>query len=274
MKKFKTYMIFLLTVLMIVTSFVEAFASNVSDEKKTEHEKKEKAKKVATVNLKKQGIAEKINKEISKYNAEYRNKMLTDSQIQKMAISKMTVNTAIKDIKTNSVNPLLSSSSLDLGDKSPKGTNNISFENFDTGDIILVHDGFCIYGYYRHAGIFDSSRYNGSLDDRCFISAEWTPGVVLETPNLYRGYDEAVGLWVPSVSFNQKNSIISYLSQQLGKSYNILSSKSNRNEWYCSKLPWAGYYDKGVDIDGDGGYWVKPVDIYNSDKTSLFAHGE
>ncbi|MDI6605386.1 MAG: hypothetical protein QME35_09665 [Thermoanaerobacteraceae bacterium] len=272
MKKFKFYLMFLLVALMINTSFVQVFANNTNDVKVLEYSVKEKAKKEASVNLIKQGIVEKINKEISKYNAEYKSKILTDSEIQKMAILKTTKNEDVKYLSVNSVKPLLSSLSLDLGDKNPQGTNNISFDNFDTGDIILVHDGFCPYGYYRHAGIFDSSRYRG-LDSRCFISTEWTPGVVLETPKLYRNYDEAVGLWIPLVSYTKKINIISYLSQQLGKPYNILSSKSNRNEWYCSKLPWAGYYDKGLDIDGDGGYWVKPVDIYNSNKTSPFAYG-
>lgn len=55
-----------------------------------------------------------------------------------------------------------------------KGSNNISYSAFGDGDIILVHDGSCPWGYYRHGGTYDE-------DLGQFISAQVGDGVLYES---------------------------------------------------------------------------------------------
>ncbi len=64
--------------------------------------------------------------------------------------------------------------------------------------------------------------------------------------------------------------MMSYLRNQLGEPY-MPTAKSNRDSWYCTKLPWAGCNDYyGVDIDDNGGFMCWPDDIYNSNSVSIF----
>lgn len=158
-------------------------------------------------------------------------------------------------------------------DPDPSGTNDVSFANCDYGDIALLHDGWVAWGYFRHAGLFDADFYTG-LYSACFWSAQKDTGVLLETPDQYHHYDECGLLWVPSSTADQRYQTTWYCYYQYGEPYNILSSKSDESSWYCSKLAWRAYYVKAwLDLDADGGYWVKPDDIWNSSLTSCFAYG-
>ncbi len=163
------------------------------------------------------------------------------------------------------------------GFKDPTGTNNISFSSFDYGDILLVHDGWVLWGYYRHAGMWDSDFYSGSIHDTCIWEANTTPSsdVHLTTPDKFRHYDEAVGLWVPSTSSNERYNTTWFAYNQYGESYNALSIKSNYNEWYCSKLVWAAYKEEAsIDLDVDGGYSVLPDDIYEDSQAYVFVSAD
>jgi hypothetical protein len=121
------------------------------------------------------------------------------------------------------------------------GYNNISFGAFDNGDIVVV---------------LGTSK-NGVQRESCVK---------------YRTYPEAYGLWVPGVDWLGA-SVRDYCRRQLGEPYNVMSSKSDETQWYCSKLAWAGWYRiASRDIDADGGYWVWPVDLVNSRWTSVLGH--
>lgn len=149
------------------------------------------------------------------------------------------------------------------------GTNSLSFSLFENGDMVVV--GGTATG---HAGEWDDAYFNGSLYDNCVWSANTTPvdGVQREEPRKYRMYDYAYGIWVPSLSLTKRTAARSYCRAQAGEPYNITSSKSNQSAWYCSKLAWASYrYTAGVDLDGDGGVWVWPIDLVNDSQTSVFA---
>lgn len=152
-------------------------------------------------------------------------------------------------------------------------TNCESFHHFRShfsGDIIVVTGSLT-----GHAGEFDWSRYY-DLDSYCIWSANTQPvnGVQLEQPVKYRNYDEAWGLWVPGASYNQRLKARDYCAAQDGEPYDILSSKSNQDSWYCSKLVWASYYytSAGIDLDGDGGAWVKPEDLIIDTDTAMFEY--
>jgi hypothetical protein len=148
------------------------------------------------------------------------------------------------------------------------GYNNITFNSFDNGDIVVV-----LGTATGHAGVFDRAFYS-SLNSYAVLSANTSPrkGVQREMCSKYRTYPEAYGLWVPGADWFG-TSVRDFCRRQLGKPYNIMASKSDDSQWYCSKLAWAGWYRiTSRDLDADGGYWVWPVDLVNSRWTAVLGH--
>lgn len=151
------------------------------------------------------------------------------------------------------------------------GSNDISFNNFDSGDIIVVTGTLT-----GHAGEFDF-RYYDNLYSFCIWSANIEPvnGVQLEQPTKYRNYDEAYGLWVPSAPYSLRLDARDYCVNQIGEPYDLTTLKTSEDRWYCSKLAWASYWHvTGLDLDGDLGLYVWPIDLVNDADTSLFAYGD
>lgn len=152
------------------------------------------------------------------------------------------------------------------------GSNDIKFGLFDDGDMLCVFPGSTFTG---HAGIWKDSLYV-SPSSRCVWSANTSPvnGVQREAAQKYNGYDCAYGLWVPTkVAYGR--AAVDWCAAQLGEPYDIMSPKTDYSSWYCSKLAWAGWKVKaGVDLDADGGYWVKPADLVNDSQTSTFAYAD
>lgn len=152
------------------------------------------------------------------------------------------------------------------------GSNTLSFANFDDGDMIVTQGTLT-----GHSGEWDEYYYNGSTYDNCVWSANTSPvnGVQREEPRKYRGFDEAYGIWVPSVSGTKRVAARNYCRAQKGEPYNIASLKSDQTRWYCSKLCWSSYkYTSSIDLDGNGGAYVWPIDLVNDGQTSLFAYSD
>lgn len=152
---------------------------------------------------------------------------------------------------------------------------NINWNVWGYGDIILGNgpssgsSSSVPYGYYRHGATYDD--YYGN-----FISAMPNKGVYRESKRFWEtNYKEVVGYWVPDASLDQREKVISYLRQQMGEPYDWSSSKTNYDEWYCTKLPYVGYKIKAsIDIDSNGGYWVTPDNIADDGQTYLFMRSE
>lgn len=152
------------------------------------------------------------------------------------------------------------------------GTNTIAFGSFDDGDILCAFPGTTFTG---HTGIWKDGLHV-SDSSYCVWSANTTPanGVQRERASRYRGYDYCYGVWVPSKAAHGL-SVVNWCAAQAGEPYDISSSKTDYSRWYCSKLPWAGWKVKtAVDLDADGGYWVKPADLVNDTQTSTFAYSD
>jgi cell wall-associated NlpC family hydrolase len=150
------------------------------------------------------------------------------------------------------------------------GTNNMSFANFDSGDIVVVLDPTSLTG---HAGIFDR-RFYSDVRSYAVLSANVAPldGVQREQCLKYRTYDRAYALWVPSQA-NHGAAARDYAYRQMGKPYSVLAAKTDLRSFYCSKLAWVAWRNtSGVDLDADGGFWVWPVDLVNSRYTSVFGY--
>jgi len=149
------------------------------------------------------------------------------------------------------------------------GGNLLPITGFKDGDIITGFNAWSV----GHTGILDATR-GITLSSACVWSAvKESPGCVgLEKPIKYRGYDWAAGLWVPRALASQRTSARRFCSAQLGERYNLFSAKSDHTQWYCSKLPWAGYATRASrDLDANGGYWVTPADVYNDADVKVFA---
>jgi len=152
------------------------------------------------------------------------------------------------------------------------GHNNLSFTAFDTGDMVCGFPGGFLVG---HAGIFNDALHSSDYP-RCVWSANKVPDnkVQLETPVSFRNYDYAFGIWVPS-KVGYGPTVVSWCAAQAGEPYDVNSSKTDYSRWYCSKLPWVGWKVRtGIDLDADGGFWVKPADLVNDSQTSTFAYGQ
>ncbi|MDO8914623.1 MAG: hypothetical protein Q7W16_00875 [Coriobacteriia bacterium] len=148
------------------------------------------------------------------------------------------------------------------------GYNSMSFSYFDSGDMVVV-----LGTSTGHAGVFDRARYV-SLNSYAVLSANTTPknGVQYETCVKYRRYDEAYGLWVPARD-SYGSAVRYYCRSKLNKPYDIMGAKTDETSFYCSKLAWLGWYRcSGLDLDGDGGYWVWPIDLVNASATYAFGH--
>lgn len=154
-------------------------------------------------------------------------------------------------------------------------TNNLSFENFTIGDIVVATSpGFHVQGAIRHAALFDSRRYHGNEDDKCLLTAEPDRGVIYESIKFYHeNFGEAWGLYVPDTTLDQRIAIVNELTKHLGEPYRWNAHKKRQQEWYCSMVPWKGYYMiAGIDLDYNGGHWVLPIDILMSKHTAIFEY--
>lgn len=150
------------------------------------------------------------------------------------------------------------------------GHNTIPFSQFDDGDMVVV-----LGTLLGHAGCWSDALYSPAqgLYSYCVWSANIKPvnGVQLERPIQYHGYDRAYGLWVPSRP-DAGSGVIAFCARHRGEPYVITSRKLDFSRWYCSKLPWAGWFLRtGLDLDADRGYWVWPVDLLDSPLTAVFA---
>ena len=175
-----------------------------------------------------------------------------------------------------SVSPISTTAVMELAptnatsaDAAITGGNALPITGFADGDLILGFNAWSV----GHSGIMDATR-GIALTSSCIWSAvKETPGcVLLEKPSKYRGYDWAYGLWVPKALATQRTSARRFCSAQIGERYNLFSAKWDHTQWYCSKLPWAGYSQRAYkDLDANGGYWVTPADLYNDSDTRVFA---
>lgn len=148
----------------------------------------------------------------------------------------------------------------------PTGTNNFDYSTALSGDILLLHEGFVLWGYYRHGGMFDRDKYEWLLAP--IIEASTTDGVHYAPEGKFWHYDQQVGFKVHpgfgAVAFQANLNASSHVTYP-PKPYNWdFWHKERTDSFYCSSLIWRAYYDAGMDIDYDGGGLVTPDDIARS----------
>lgn len=142
----------------------------------------------------------------------------------------------------------------------PQGSNNFDYGNAYYGDILLVHDGWVPWGYYRHAGMYDND-FRGT-DRLTIYTSQPGVGVSRVSEDDFRKYDVQSGFWDPdSWPAGYNATIYAYLQQDKNYYNYAIWNKWDTTKFYCSSLVWRAYYNNGVDIDFDGGGAVLPDDI-------------
>lgn len=171
--------------------------------------------------------------------------------------------------------------------------NSLDLTDFRAGDLVVMRDSSCSFFvvgcYWSHAATFDSDYYSGSETDFAFWSAYPTgaaPSDNSTSPYSVSGrvgrqsvdsihdYSRAYGLTVSAVSDTDAYDVTTYIYNQRAEDYYTLTTKSSTTKWYCSKLPYAAYYNEASKtLDSDGGYYVLPDDIYMDSDVSVFEVG-
>jgi uncharacterized protein YycO len=149
----------------------------------------------------------------------------------------------------------------------PSGENNFDYSTALMGDILLVHDGACAWGYYRHAGMWNKDR--DEADRPPIAESRPSTGVHYAPWNDFnRHYDVQAG-FKPQQGWGY----VAYramlnAADHIGKPYSYdFWNKYRTDKFYCSSLVWRAYYDAGTyfgmlfDIDSNGGDAVFPDDI-------------
>ncbi|WP_094547941.1 hypothetical protein [Petroclostridium xylanilyticum] len=166
---------------------------------------------------------------------------------------------------------------LDLSPNPPTGTNTMTFSVDDHGSIFLVHDGYCAYGAYRHAGLFNGDRFV-NLNSACIATATPEEGTTYQTPNKFRSYDECVALYVKNVTSSQIDSVVSWADTKVEADipYKIKNTYPNDySTMYCSKMPYGAYREKANKNIGNNvitwlPYVVLPLDLYLDNDTVVY----
>jgi hypothetical protein len=172
--------------------------------------------------------------------------------------------------------------------------NTLDLSDFRAGDMVVARDSSCSFFivscYWSHAATFDSGYYLGNETDFAFWSAYPTgaaPSDNSSSPYSVSGrvgrqsvdsihdYSSTSGMTVPTVSDTDAYDVTTYIYNQRAENYYTLTSKSTSSNWYCSKLPYRGYYVEaaGKTLDYDGGYYVLPDDIYMDPEVNIFETG-
>lgn len=145
----------------------------------------------------------------------------------------------------------------------PTGSNTFDYSTALWGDILLLHEGWVVWGYYRHAGMYDKDRVP-PLDP--IIEASSDAGIVLYASEYkFQHYDQQVGFKIQpgfgAVAIQANLNARSHLYKPYSWDF---WHKERTDTFYCSSLLWRAYYDAGMDIDYDGGGLVTPDDIARS----------
>jgi len=150
--------------------------------------------------------------------------------------------------------------------------NSVDFKNLlSYGDPIVVHDGWCNHGWWRHAGIGIFEYKPGSIPRRYVISSYGNTGVKSESYTVYNNYDQGALLRVRT-SGSKRVTAQNYAKSKIGYPYNFnWLWKWDTHRFYCSSLVWSAYYRTSprIDIDATCHWWqgaaynfVSPDDIY------------
>ncbi|MDS1005252.1 hypothetical protein P9J83_17445 [Clostridium sporogenes] len=179
--------------------------------------------------------------------------------------------------KINESKDLKSDSSISMG-SSGGGTysNPLNMSRVLDGSTLLVNNpGKHIQGSIQHCGMLDKAKFN-NYSSKCILTAEPNQGVIYESPNHFRTFNESWALVYTAndtYDANQQAYAVRYARKFLGNTYFWGAAKSGDKLWYCSKVPYRAILDRcGTDIDTNGGTICLPSDILASHKMEITSY--
>lgn len=128
-------------------------------------------------------------------------------------------------------------------------------------------------------GVLPSGHAAIVWDENTVIEAQ-TGGVMMGLNDWMSNRSEVYGVQVKGLTQEQCAAAADWCMQQLGKPYNYnYLNKRTRDEFYCSQLVWAAFYDLyNIDlsiVSTNPLTWttaVHPMELVNSDKTETIFH--
>lgn len=130
------------------------------------------------------------------------------------------------------------------------------------GDVVLS-DFHIIKSPTRHAGM--------GINSYDLVEA-MSGGVQINTLNSWKTRYNGYSILKVSVYWSsERTAAVDYALDQLGEPYNILASRDDTHQWYCSHLVWKAYKLQGYDIEStwpqQGVGLITPGDLEESPLT-------
>lgn len=156
-------------------------------------------------------------------------------------------------------------SSYSMGNSSSPSIGNSSISSIGTcGDVLVTPINVLEAAttgrgsYSGHAAIVDSNPdYT--------IESMPNDGVQRRPNDWKTRYSKVVGGRVVGGTKEKADAATSYAANKIGSSYNwYFYDKLTEDSFYCSQLVWRAWFDQGIDLDKDGGYFVLPTDLLSN----------
>lgn len=145
----------------------------------------------------------------------------------------------------------------------------------EVGDILFVdiYEGWCHGGYWDHLALYvGQQNYGGPA----VIEATYNGGICLTSLPQFYERDKPAKISVRRLEeLPDREEIImkavGYALDQIGKPFDFtatatLPAKFNEKNLHCTEVIWRAYKTAGIDLDGNGGLFIYPDDIFFSSK--------
>jgi hypothetical protein len=146
------------------------------------------------------------------------------------------------------------------------------------GNVLASLDGSSSSSLIGHAGIVSDEVPGGKKENRNTLVVESFPkdknhpdGVAHYANDWSIRYKTVKGMHIAGADTVDYRTAAQDARFQIGKPYNWnYLNKKRVDKFYCSQLVWRAWYNRGRDIDGDGGLIVTPNDIIKDNDTVDF----
>jgi len=152
-------------------------------------------------------------------------------------------------------------------------TSDVDTFELEVGDILFVdiYEGWCHGGFWDHLVLYVGQQdYGGEV----VVEATFNGGICITALSQFYQRDEPAKISVRRLKDRPGREeiiqkAIEYSLDQIGKPFDFtatatLPAKINEKNLHCTELIWRAYKSAGIDLDGNGGLFIYPDDIYFS----------
>lgn len=141
------------------------------------------------------------------------------------------------------------------------------------GDVLVTLDGGSgsSFGVWGHAAIVSDYSDNFTVESFLGGLSPQVPnidGVFWHSNDWKTRYANPHAYMINYIDVLDYNKAAQYAEIQVNEPYSLnFSDKWATNKWYCSQLVWRAWYNRGTNLDYNGGNEVWPGDIVNDSDT-------